>query len=159
VRAVIQRCSRARVTIDDRVAGEVGRGLVVLLGVGEGDTDDDAAYLADKTAHLRVFSDAEGKMNLSLLDLRRASAGDSADPPGVLVVSQFTLYGDCRRGRRPSYSHAAPPEEADRLYRRYVACLEDFGLEVGTGEFQAMMQVELVNDGPVTLLLDSRKLF
>jgi len=160
MRAVVQRCSRAKVTVDGRVTGEIGPGLVVLLGVGRGDTEDDASYLAEKTVHLRVFPDEEGKMNLSLLDLIRGAQGGAA-PSGlrVLVVSQFTLYGDCRRGRRPSYSHAAPPEEAEGLYRRYVDLLESYGLEVATGEFQAMMQVELVNDGPVTLLLDSRKLF
>jgi len=164
VRAVVQRCSRAKVTVDGRVTGEIGPGLVVLLGVGQGDTEADAAYLAEKTAYLRVFADADGKMNLSVFEAAatgpEAPRGDEA-PRGAeaIVVSQFTLYGDCRRGRRPSYSDAAPPEEADRLYREYVRALEGHGLRVATGEFQAMMDVELVNDGPVTILLDSRKVF
>jgi len=152
LRAVVQRCSRARVTVGDRVTGEIGPGLVVLLGVGQGDTGADAAYMAEKTAHLRVFPDPDGKMNLSVLER-------DGGPGEVLVVSQFTLYGDCRKGRRPSYTEAAPPEEADRLYREYVRALAGYGLRVATGEFQAMMAVELVNDGPVTILLDSRKSF
>jgi D-tyrosyl-tRNA(Tyr) deacylase len=152
VRAVVQRCSRAKVTVDGRVTGEIGPGLVVLLGVGRGDTEADSAYLAEKTAYLRVFADADGKMNLSVFEA-------AATGPEAIVVSQFTLYGDCRRGRRPSYSDAAPPEEADRLYREYVRALQGHGLRVATGEFQAMMDVELVNDGPVTILLDSRKVF
>jgi D-tyrosyl-tRNA(Tyr) deacylase len=153
LRAVIQRCREARVTVGDRMVGEIGPGLLVLLGVAAGDTEKDAAYLAEKTAHLRVFADEAGKMNLSVLE--------QAGPAGaeVLVVSQFTLYGDCRRGRRPSYIDAAPPEEADRLYQVYVRELEGFGIRVATGEFQAMMMVELVNDGPVTILMDSSKLF
>ncbi len=140
-------------TVGDRMVGEIGPGLLVLLGVAAGDTEKDAAYLAEKTAHLRVFADEAGKMNLSVLE--------QAGPAGaeVLVVSQFTLYGDCRRGRRPSYIDAAPPEEADRLYQVYVRELEGFGIRVATGEFQAMMMVELVNDGPVTILMDSSKLF
>jgi D-tyrosyl-tRNA(Tyr) deacylase len=154
MRAVVQRCRHARVTVDGRVTGEIGPGLCVLLGVGVGDTARDAHYLAEKTANLRVFADSEGKMNLSLLDLKTAGGGGEA-----LVVSQFTLYGDCRRGRRPSYTDAAPPGEADRLYREYVEALRSYGLRVATGEFQAMMTVELANDGPVTLLLDSRKFF
>lgn len=158
MRAVVQRCSRATVTVDGRVTGEIGPGLVVLLGVGQGDTEADSAYLAEKTAYLRVFGDADGKMNLSVFEA--AAMGPEA-PRGAeaIVVSQFTLYGDCRRGRRPSYSDAAPPEEAERLYREYVRALEGHGLRVATGEFQAMMDVELVNDGPVTILLDSRKVF
>ena len=171
MRAVVQRCSRAKVTVDGRVTGEIGPGLVVLLGVGQGDTEADSAYLAEKTAYLRVFADADGKMNLSVFEA--AATGPEAVATGpealrggeaprraeAIVVSQFTLYGDCRRGRRPSYSDAAPPEEADRLYREYVRALEGHGLRVATGEFQAMMDVELVNDGPVTILLDSRKVF
>jgi len=161
VRAVIQRCSRAKVTVAGRVTGEIGPGLVVLLGVGEGDTETDAAYLADKTANLRIFEDADGKMNLSVVE---AAAGGSpgegrARTPEALVVSQFTLYGDCRRGRRPGFAGAAPPAEAERLYEVYVGYLRNYGLRVATGVFGAMMQVELVNDGPVTILLDSRKLF
>lgn len=161
MRAVIQRSRWGRVTVGDRVTGAIGPGLVVLLGVGAGDTPDDAAYLAEKTAHLRIFADAEGKMNRSLIDLHHewTSAVTPGERPGALVVSQFTLYGDCRRGRRPSYSDAAPPAEAERLYRRYVEELEALGLPVATGEFQAMMVVEVANDGPVTILLDSEKLF
>ena len=158
MRAVVQRCSRATVTVDGRVTGEIGPGLVVLLGVGQGDTEADSAYLAEKTAYLRVFGDADGKMNLSVFEA--AAMGPEAPRRAeAIVVSQFTLYGDCRRGRRPSYSDAAPPEEAERLYREYVRALEGHGLRVATGEFQAMMDVELVNDGPVTILLDSRKVF
>lgn len=164
------------------MTGEIGPGLVVLLGVGAGDSEADAAYMAEKTANLRVFQDADGKMNLSVLDaVASGSPGAGTIAPGgaqrlepaaarqsglggattgeVLVVSQFTLYGDCRRGRRPGFSDAAPPAEADRLYREYVRCLRGYGLRVETGVFQAMMQVELVNDGPVTILLDSSKLF
>ena len=149
MRAVIQRVSRASVTIDGRTTGSIGRGFLVLLGVGKLDTAADAEYLAEKTAGLRVFHDANGKMNCSL-----AEAGGA-----VLVVSQFTLYGDCRKGRRPSFDEAAPPELANALYEHYVRSLREHGLTVETGVFQAMMQVELVNDGPVTLLLDSRKVF
>lgn len=163
MRAVVQRCRYARVRVGDRLAGEIGPGLAVLLGVAATDTERDAAYLAEKTAYLRVFPDAEGKMNLSLLDLNAAGSGPAANAPPargeVLVVSQFTLYGDCRKGRRPSYSDAAPPDQAERLYREFVRALEGYGLRVATGEFQAMMDVELVNDGPVTILLDSGKLF
>jgi len=137
------------VTVEGRVAGRIGTGLLVLLGVGQGDTAEDGDYLADKIAGLRVFPDAAGVMNRCV-----AEAGGA-----VLVVSQFTLYGDCRRGRRPSYSQAAPPEEANRLYEQVCARLRATGLEVAQGVFRALMEVELVNDGPVTLLLDSRKAF
>jgi D-tyrosyl-tRNA(Tyr) deacylase len=129
--------------------GEIGQGLLVLLGVGRGDTEADAAYLAEKIVHLRIFEDAEGKMNRSLLDI----GGE------MLVVSQFTLYGDCRRGRRPSYSEAAPPEHARALYEYFVERARQYGPRVETGIFQEMMDVELVNVGPVTVLLDSRKQF
>ena len=149
MRAVIQRVSRARVTVDGQTVGAIERGFLVLLGVGQKDTAADAEYLADKTAGLRVFADAEDKMNLAL-----AEAGGA-----VLVVSQFTLYGDCRKGRRPSFDEAAPPELANSLYEKYVEALRTRGLHVETGTFQAMMDVELVNEGPVTLLLDSRKMF
>jgi len=159
LRAVVQRCREARVTVDGRVVGETGRGLCVLLGVAATDTEEDAVYLADKTAHLRIFPDAEGKMNLSLLDLKAAGRAGEGPAADVLVVSQFTLYGDCRRGRRPSYAAAAPPEQAEGLYLRYVRELESRGLKVATGEFQAMMVVEIANDGPVTILLDSQKQF
>ena len=147
MRAVIQRVTRASVTVDGRVAGEIGAGLVVLLGVGRSDNPESAAYLAEKIANLRIFSDEAGKMNLSLLD----------NGGSVLVVSQFTLYGDTRGGRRPSYIQAAPPEEASRLYEEFVRSMRALGVAVETGEFQAHMQVELVNDGPVTILLDSEK--
>lgn len=147
MRAVIQRVSRASVTLEKRVAGQIGAGLLVLLGVGGLDNPESAAYLAEKIVHLRIFSDEAGKMNLSLLDV-----GGSA-----LVVSQFTLYGDTRGGRRPSYIQAAPPEEANRLYEEFVRSMRALGVCVETGVFQAHMQVELVNDGPVTILLDSEK--
>jgi D-tyrosyl-tRNA(Tyr) deacylase len=147
VRAVIQRVSRASVTVEGRVAGEVGAGLLVLLGVSKTDNPESAAYLAEKIANLRIFSDEAGKLNLSVLE-----TGGSA-----LVVSQFTLYGDTRGGRRPSYIQAAPPEEANRLYQEFIRSMRALGVRVETGVFQAHMQVELVNDGPVTILIDSEK--
>ena len=147
MRAVIQRVNCASVTVDGRVAGEIGAGLLVLLGVGRLDNPESASYLAEKITNLRIFSDEAGKMNLSLLD----SGG------AVLVVSQFTLYGDTRGGRRPSYIQAAPPEEANRLYEEFVRSMRALGVTVETGVFQAHMQVELVNDGPVTILVDSEK--
>jgi D-tyrosyl-tRNA(Tyr) deacylase len=149
VRAVVQRVSEAAVRIDGSVVGQIGPGLVVLLGVGKGDAESDADYLAEKVAHLRILDDEAGQMNRSVLETRGH----------VLVVSQFTLYGDARRGRRPGWSDAAPPEEANGLYERFVSRLRGLGLTVETGVFRAMMQVSLVNDGPVTLLLDSRKAF
>jgi D-aminoacyl-tRNA deacylase len=149
MRAVVQRVSRAQVAVDGKVCGSIGTGLLVLLGVAADDGDADVAYLVEKTAGLRVFEDAAGKMNRSVDEARGA----------LLVVSQFTLYGDVRRGRRPSFDHAAPPQMADALYQRYVEMLRGKGLQVETGVFQAMMEVELVNDGPVTILLDSKKLF
>ena len=145
MRAVIQRVSEARVEVDTRVVGEIGPGLCVLLGVGRGDTDADAAFLADKISHLRVFGDAEGQMNLSVREVQGS----------VLVVSQFTLFGDCRKGRRPSFVDAAAPEEANRLYRVFVDAVKATGLSVAEGVFRAMMQVSLINDGPVTLWLDT----
>jgi D-tyrosyl-tRNA(Tyr) deacylase len=147
VRAVIQRVTRASVTVDGRIAGEIGVGLLVLLGVSRTDNPESAAYLAEKIANLRIFSDEVGRMNLSVLDTGGAA----------LVVSQFTLYGDTRGGRRPSYIQAAPPEEANRLYQEFVGSLGSLGVKVQTGVFQAHMQVELVNHGPVTILLDSEK--
>jgi D-tyrosyl-tRNA(Tyr) deacylase len=147
LRAVVQRVTRASVTVDARVSGEISNGLVVLLGVCRQDTAESAAYLAEKIANLRIFADEAGKMNRSLVE-----TGGSA-----LVVSQFTLYGDTRGGRRPSYTRAAPPEEANRLYEEFVRALRSHGIHVETGVFQAHMEVELVNDGPVTLLLDSEK--
>jgi D-tyrosyl-tRNA(Tyr) deacylase len=149
VRAVVQRVAEASVRVDGAVVGSVGRGLLVLLGVGQGDAERDADYLAEKVLNLRIFADAEGQMNLSVLDVR----GE------LLAVSQFTLYGDARRGRRPGYSEAAAPDEARRLYGRFVAQLAASGLKVEEGVFRAMMDVSLLNQGPVTLLLDSRKLF
>lgn len=149
MRAVIQRVSEASVTVDGQVVGAIGKGYLVLLGVGTGDREADADYLAEKVAHLRIFEDAYGKMNLSLLDV----AGSA------LVVSQFTLYGDARKGRRPSFSTAAPPGEGNRLYQYFCTRLAAHGLAVAQGIFQAHMQVALVNDGPVTILLDSGKLF
>jgi D-tyrosyl-tRNA(Tyr) deacylase len=147
VRAVIQRVTRASVTVEGRVAGEIGAGLLVVLGVNKTDNPESASYLAEKIANLRIFSDEAGKMNLSVLD----TAGSA------LVVSQFTLYGDTRGGRRPSFIQAAPPEEANRLYQEFVKSLRSLGMKVETGVFQAQMLVELVNDGPVTILLDSEK--
>ena len=149
MRAVVQRVSRARVTVDGVVRGEIDRGLLVLLGVAKGDSDTEAVYLAGKTAGLRIFEDGAGKMSLSLKDVGGK----------VLVVSQFTLYGDCRRGLRPSFDAAAPPAEAERLYEKFCELLRQGGLEVQTGVFQAMMEVQLVNDGPVTILLDSQRSF
>jgi D-aminoacyl-tRNA deacylase len=149
VRAVIQRVSRARVTVEGRASGEIGLGLVVLLGVGKDDTLEASAYLAEKTAHLRIFADAEGKMNRSIMDCGGAA----------LVVSQFTLYGDARGQRRPGFTRAASPEEANRLYEEYVRVLRGLGVRVETGVFQTHMEVDLTNDGPVTILLDSEKLF
>jgi D-tyrosyl-tRNA(Tyr) deacylase len=149
MRAVVQRVSRAKVTINDWIAGEIGLGLLVLLGVGEEDTESDVTYLAEKIAGLRIFEDAEGKMNLSVVDV----AGS------VLAVSQFTLYGDVRRGKRPSFDAAAKPDSARHLYELFVERIRAAGLRCETGRFQEMMQVELVNEGPVTILLDSRKIF
>jgi D-tyrosyl-tRNA(Tyr) deacylase len=147
VRSVIQRVTRASVRVDAQVTGEIGAGLLILLGVSRTDNQESSVYLAEKIANLRIFSDSAGKMNLSLTDI-----GGSA-----LVVSQFTLYGDTRGGRRPSYLQAAPPEEANRLYEEFVSAMRGLGIKVETGVFQAHMQVELVNDGPVTILLDSEK--
>ena len=149
MRAVLQRVSHARVLVEGRVIGEITAGLVVLLGVGQGDTTEAAAYLAEKTAHLRIFDDDQGKMNRSLLDVGGAA----------LVVSQFTLYGDARGQRRPSFIRAAPPEDGKRLYEEFIRVLRGLGVRVETGVFQARMSVELSNDGPVTLLLDSEKQF
>ncbi|GAB4279484.1 MAG: D-aminoacyl-tRNA deacylase [Deferrisomatales bacterium] len=149
MRAVVQRVSRGAVRVQGQVVGSVGRGFVVLLGVEAGDGDADAAYLADKVSGLRVFEDAHGKMNLALGDVGG----------GVLLVSQFTLLGDCRKGRRPSFTASAAPEEARRLYEEVARRIAARGISVSTGRFRAEMEVELVNDGPVTLLLDSRRRF
>jgi D-tyrosyl-tRNA(Tyr) deacylase len=149
MRAVVQRVSRAQVRVGDEIAGDIGPGLLVLLGVGDGDTFADADYLAGKIAGLRIFEDEHGKMNLGLAEI----AGS------VLAVSQFTLYGDVRRGKRPAFDAAAPPEKARTLYEYFVERIRLAGLPCETGRFQEMMQVELVNDGPVTILLDSSKAF
>ena len=149
MRAVVQRVSEASVEVAGEVVGQVGPGLAVLFGVMQGDTEAGARYLAEKTANLRVFDDAEGRMNLSLIE----------QGGGVLVVSQFTLYGDVRRGRRPSYAEAAAPNVAEALYQRYCDLLREAGLTVETGRFGAMMTVKIVADGPVTILLDSKRLF
>ena len=149
MRAVVQRVKNASVSVTENIVGEIGSGLVVLLGVGRQDTTKDVAYMVAKTANLRVFEDEAGLMNLSVRDI----GGQ------ILVVSQFTLYGDCRKGRRPSFSGAAGPVHAKELYELYIAGLKDEGLTVANGIFQTMMQVFLVNDGPVTLLLDSGELF
>lgn len=147
MRAVVQRVTGARVEVAGEIVGEIGAGLLVLLGVARDDDDGDADYLTDKIINLRVFDDDDGKMNRSLLDVRG----------GMLVVSQFTLYGDVRRGRRPSYTHAAEPAKANELYEHFVARVRSFEVSVETGVFQAMMKVSLTNDGPVTILLDSKK--
>jgi D-aminoacyl-tRNA deacylase len=149
MRAVVQRVSRARVTVKSEVTGEIKRGLLVLLGVGQADTESDADYLADKIAGLRIFEDESGKMNLAAGEVNGA----------VLVISQFTLYGDVRRGKRPSFDAAAPPQRARDLYDYFVRRIRAAGLTCETGRFQEMMQVELVNEGPVTILLDSAKEF
>lgn len=149
MRAVLQRVTRASVSVEEQVVGAIGLGLLVLLGVEQGDTDRDVQYIAQKIANVRIFSDSEQKMNLSILQTGGA----------VLMVSQFTLLGDARKGRRPGFTQAEAPQEADRAYEAVCAALEDIGVPVQRGQFRAHMQVQLVNDGPVTLLLDSRKLF
>ena len=145
MRAVVQRVSESSVAVDGRVVGNIGKGLLVLLGVAKGDEPPAADYLAEKIANLRIFEDDNGKLNLSLLDVQ----GE------MLVVSQFTLLGDCRKGRRPSFIQAAPPEIADRLYLNFVESVRKKGVTVATGRFQAMMAVKLINHGPVTLVLES----
>ena len=147
MRAVIQRVKSAQVNVDGRVSGKIGKGLLVLLGVGKGDSESDVSFLTSKVPELRIFEDASGKFNLSLKEIHGA----------MLVVSQFTLYGDCRRGRRPSFSEAEEPTAAKYLYEQFISGLREQGITVQTGEFQAKMEVHLINDGPVTLLLDSRQ--
>jgi D-aminoacyl-tRNA deacylase len=149
MRTVVQRVSRAQVTVDGRVTGQIDAGLMILLGVGRDDTSAVAVSMAEKVANLRIFEDEQGKMNKSLLEVRG----------GALVVSQFTLYGDARGQRRPSFMAAAPPERAVALYEEFCARLRNLGVTVATGVFQTMMSVELVNEGPVTILLDSDKAF
>ena len=149
MRAVVQKVKTAKVIVDSDTVGEIGHGLLIFLGVGTEDNSDDADYLASKIAHLRIFSDDQGKMNLSLLETGGAA----------LVVSQFTLWGDCTKGRRPSFIRAADPGVANGLYQEFISSLKDKGIQVGEGRFQEMMDVHLVNDGPVTMLLDSAKTF
>jgi D-aminoacyl-tRNA deacylase len=149
MRAVVQRVSRAKVTVEGKVTGEIGEGLMILLGVGKEDTSAVAGSMAEKAANLRIFEDAAGKMNLSLLDVKGSA----------LVVSQFTLYGDARGQRRPSFISAAPPDVAKKLYEEFCEAMRRLGINVATGIFQAMMSVELVNEGPVTILVDSDKTF
>lgn len=149
MRAVIQRVASAQVDVDDETVGAIDRGLLVLLGVGQGDTEKDVAYLVQKTTGLRVFPDKRDKMNLSLTEIDGAA----------LVISQFTLYGDCRKGRRPAFTSAADPDLATRLYEDFCRGLAEQGIVVEQGRFAADMQVRLINDGPVTILLDSRKTF
>ncbi len=149
MRAVVQRVSQAKVTVDGEITGKIGRGVLVLLGVGAGDTRANADYLVEKTIGLRIFEDAGGKMNLSVAEVGGA----------LLVVSQFTLYGDARRGKRPSFDAAAPPQQARELYEYFVEKVRAAGLRCATGRFQETMQVELVNEGPVTILLDSARVF
>lgn len=149
MRAVVQRVKHARVTVDGEETGSIGAGILLLLGAGEGDSDEDAQWLLDKILNLRIFPDDEGKMNRSLLDVN----GE------LLVVSQFTLYGDCRKGRRPSFVRAMEPGRAEAMYEEFIERARQLGITVGTGRFGAMMDVELLNDGPVTLLIDSEKTF
>lgn len=149
MRAVVQRVSSSEVTVDGRTTGKINKGLLVLLGVTHGDTSKDVDYIVDKTINLRIFEDENDKMNLSLKDI----GGE------MLAVSQFTLYGDCRKGRRPSFTNAAAPEEADKLYQEFVKKVSEQGINTETGEFGAHMMVDLVNDGPVTILLESNKSF
>jgi len=149
MRAVIQRVKEARAEVEGEVVGRIGEGMLIFLGAGKEDTGEDARYLADKAIALRIFEDTEGKMNLSVID----TGGQ------VLVVSQFTLYGDCRKGRRPSFDKAAPPELAEELYELFVREIRERGVRVETGRFRAMMDVHLINRGPVTLMLDSKKEF
>lgn len=149
MRAIIQRVSEAEVVVEDEITGKIQQGLLVLLGVEDGDSQQDCDYLADKVAGLRVFDDADGKMNLSVIDVHGR----------VLVVSQFTLLGDCRKGRRPSFVDAAPPELGQQWYEAFCKRIQEQGIDVETGRFRSHMHVRLVNDGPVTLMLDSRKRF
>ncbi len=154
MRAVVQRVKQSSVSIDGNVVGNTGKGLNVLIGVGDEDNEKDAAYLADKITGLRIFDDGEGKMNLSILDLKEKN-----EDVGMLIISQFTLYGDCRKGRRPSFIKAQLPHKANILHEYFISLCRQTGLHVETGVFGADMQVEILNDGPVTLLIDSKKEF
>lgn len=149
MRAVVQRVSRAAVLVEDQTVGSIGEGLVVLLGIHTDDGDREARWMADKIVNLRIFADESGKMNRSLVDIGKE----------MLIVSQFTLYGDCRKGRRPGYSTAALPEKAEPIYLNFIELVKNHGIKVASGQFQAMMEVSITNSGPVTLLLDSDKLF
>jgi len=157
MRAVVQRVTRSSVSVDGNITGSIGKGLNVLLGVTHNDTEKDADYLAEKILGLRIFEDADGKMNLSVSDLRKAG-----ENTGILCISQFTLYGDCRKGKRPAFVEAAAPDRANELYEYFLAKLRSDcvpGTEIGAGVFRAEMMVEIYNDGPVTLLIDSAKMF
>jgi D-aminoacyl-tRNA deacylase len=149
LRLVVQRVTQASVRIQNETVGEIGPGLLIFLGVGRDDTEEDVNYLVEKVLHLRIFTDSQGRLNLSLTDIHGS----------LMIVSQFTLWGDCRKGRRPSFSHSAPPEKAEPLYRLFIQRATEAGLNVAAGRFQEMMEVHLINDGPVTLLLDSQKTF
>jgi len=149
LRAVVQRVKNAKVEVDDNEIGAIDSGLLVFLGIGNEDSMDDIDYLIDKIVNLRIFEDKEDKMNLSAVDLGK----------DIMVVSQFTLYGDCRKGKRPNFLNAAPPDKAERLYDVFINKINKYDLKIETGEFKAMMDVDLVNDGPVTLLIDSKKEF
>ena len=149
MRAVIQRVKHCKVTVDNKSTGEIDSGILIFLGVGTEDKKEDADYLVDKIINLRIFEDEEGRMNLSALELYKE----------IMVVSQFTLFGDCRKGRRPGFFSAAPPDEAKKLYKYFLDRISETELKIASGEFQAMMNVELINDGPVTLLIDSKKKF
>jgi len=147
MRAIIQRVSKASVSIDGKIVGEIGKGLVILLGIKNSDTENDAAYLADKCIHLRIFADDQGKFNLSAKEVNAE----------ILIISQFTLYADTRKGRRPSFIDAAPPEISEPLYEKFISCIKLSGLKVACGEFGAKMLVEIHNDGPVTVIVESGK--
>ncbi len=149
MRAVVQRVKKASVVVDGKIVGKIGKGILILLGVGKEDTEEDIRWLADKVSNLRIFEDDEGKMNKSVKDVGGK----------ILVVSQFTLYGDCRKGRRPSFTQAAPPEKGRFFYEKFIEDLKKEGIEVESGIFGAKMEVHLINDGPVTILLDSKKIF
>ncbi len=149
MRAVIQRVKEARVEVEGETVGKIGEGILLLLGVRKGDNEDDVEYLSEKALGLRIFEDSAGKMNLSIVDVK----GE------ILVISQFTLYGDCRKGRRPSFDEAAPPDLAESLYGLFVQKVKEKGIKIETGKFRALMDVHLINSGPVTILLDSKKTF